>query len=58
MGGAHTLQVQPVDGAQPLMPEPDPSWGLHLADINIALGNLTDVVRRAAAAYAGSRRAV
>ena len=26
-------------------PLPDPTWGLHLIDANIALGNLTDLVR-------------
>ena len=25
---------------------PDATWGLHLADANIALGNLGDLVRR------------
>lgn len=56
-GEAHTLQIQPVDGARLLAPEPDPTWGLHLADVNIALGNLTDLVRRETAAYAVSRSA-
>lgn len=28
-----------------------PTWGYHLADVNIALGNLVDLVRRQAAAY-------
>lgn len=30
-----------------------PTWGLHLADVNVALGNLVDLVRRQAAAHAG-----
>ena len=29
-----------------------PTWGLHLADVSIALGNLVDLVRSQAAAYA------
>jgi hypothetical protein len=29
-----------------------PDWGLHLYDVNLALGNLVDVVRRQAKAYA------
>jgi hypothetical protein len=28
-----------------------PTWGLHLGDVNLALGNLVDLVRRQAAAY-------
>jgi hypothetical protein len=28
-----------------------PTWGLHLADINIALGNLVDLVRNQVDAY-------
>jgi len=31
-----------------------PRWGLHLSDINIALGNLVDLVGHQAAAYASS----
>jgi Protein of unknown function (DUF3089) len=49
-GGAHVLQVTPVDGAPLLTPVPA-TWGLHLTDANIALGNLTDLVRSEAAAY-------
>jgi Protein of unknown function (DUF3089) len=29
-----------------------PNWGLHLGDVNLALGNLVDLARRQAAAYA------
>src|SRR5262249_28336232 len=28
-----------------------PTWGLHIYDMNVALGNLVDVVRAEAAAY-------
>jgi hypothetical protein len=28
-----------------------PTWGLHLVDVNIAIGNLVDLVRQQAAAY-------
>jgi hypothetical protein len=41
---AHVLQISPVDGAPTLHPVPDATWGLHLVDANIALGNLTDDV--------------
>ncbi len=39
---AHVLQISPVGGAPNLNPVPDATWGLHLVDANIALGNLTD----------------
>jgi hypothetical protein len=38
--GATVLMVSPVGSARTLLPVPDDSWGLHLADGNIALGNL------------------
>ncbi len=51
-GGAHVLQITPRAGAPTIKPSPDPTWGLHLTDSNIALGNLLAVVKRQAAAYA------
>jgi hypothetical protein len=42
--GTNALIISPVDGARKLTPSPDPTWGLHLADGNIALGNLVDDV--------------
>jgi hypothetical protein len=48
---AHVLQISPVDGAPVLRAIPDATWGLHLADANIALGNLTDDVAREARAW-------
>ncbi|HEY2320454.1 MAG TPA: DUF3089 domain-containing protein [Solirubrobacteraceae bacterium] len=50
--GAGVLQVSALNGAQTATPSPDPTWGLHLLDANIALGNLLTVVRSQAAAYA------
>ena len=38
---AHVLQISPVGGAPTLHAVPDATWGLHLVDANIALGNLT-----------------
>ena len=32
-----------------------PDWGLHLVDMNIAMGNLVDIVRQQSAAYRGGR---
>jgi hypothetical protein len=50
-GEANVLQIAPRAGAPVLRPSPDPTWGLHTADANIALGNLARLVRRQAAAY-------
>ena len=53
-GGAHVLMVAPRRRAAPT-PSPDPTWGLHLTDANIALGNLTDLVGEQAAAFVAGR---
>jgi len=50
-GGADVLTITPRAGAPALHPSPLASWGLHLVDVNIALGNLVGVVARQAAAY-------
>lgn len=49
--GADVLMVTPVGTAPPLTPSPSPAWGLHLADVNIALGSLVDMVRDQAGAW-------
>jgi hypothetical protein len=49
--GADVLAVAPLGGAPLLHYSPLPSWGLHLVDVNIALGNLLGVVARESAAY-------
>jgi hypothetical protein len=49
--GASVLRVAPRAGAADLTPSPNAAWGLHLADANIALGNLLDLVKSEAAAY-------
>jgi hypothetical protein len=54
-GGAHVLQVTPRAGAPVLTPVPAPTWGLHLVDANLALGQLDAIVRRQAAAYRARR---
>jgi Protein of unknown function (DUF3089) len=41
---ADVLQISPVDGAPVLNAVPDQTFGLHLVDANIALGNLVDDV--------------
>jgi hypothetical protein len=56
-GGATWLQVDRIGGAAERRPAlnvgSSPRWGLHTVDVNIALGNLIDLVRSEAAAYAG-----
>ncbi len=46
--GANVLQVTPRGSLPQLTPSPDPTWGLHLVDANIALGDLVDLVDRQA----------
>ena len=47
-GGANVLQITSRRGAPTFKPSPDATWGLHLVDANIALENLTDLVRHQA----------
>ena len=54
-GGARVLEITARDGAPRLHYSPLPSWGLHLVDVNIALGNLVGVVAHEAAAYHPAR---
>jgi hypothetical protein len=57
--GFHVLLATPRGGWPALRPTPAASWGLHLLDANIALGNLASIVRRQArewASRAGSAR--
>jgi hypothetical protein len=51
-GGADVLQISPLGGAQVASPSPDATWGLHLLDANIELGDLLTLVSREAAAFA------
>ena len=51
-GGANVLQVTAQSGAPTPKASPDATWGLHLMDANVALGNLVDLVRTQGAAYA------
>jgi Protein of unknown function (DUF3089) len=50
-GGANALVIGPLRGAPVFHPSPTPSWGLHLVDANIALGNLVGLVRHQAAVW-------
>ena len=44
-GGASVLMVTPQGGAPTPKPSPDATWGLHLMDGDIALGDLVALVR-------------
>jgi Protein of unknown function (DUF3089) len=41
-----------VDGTPQPTPVPDATWGLHLGDMNLAMGNLVTIARKQIAAYA------
>lgn len=45
---AHVLHISPLGNSPLLDPSPDPTWGLHLVDANVALGNLLGLVHREA----------
>ena len=50
--GASVLQLTAAESIFQLTPTPDATWGLHLADANIALGNLSNLVRHQIALHA------
>jgi len=56
-GGATWLQIDrtviPGDTRPSVSQTLGPTWGLHLEDINLAVGNLVSLVKDQAAAYAG-----
>jgi hypothetical protein len=52
-GGAHVLRIVSAPGTPIPRASPTPEWGLHLADANIAQGDLVRVLRRQIRAYAG-----
>jgi Protein of unknown function (DUF3089) len=49
--GVSRLQLTADPAAPVLTPTPSATWGLHLDDIPLALGNLTRLVREQATAY-------
>jgi hypothetical protein len=53
--GAHVMRITPLPGAPALKALPDATWGLHLVDANIALGDLVNVVLKQAGRYAAAR---
>jgi hypothetical protein len=48
---AHVLMTTPVGDSNPLHPSPDATWGLHLGDVNLPLGDLVADVARQGKAY-------
>jgi hypothetical protein len=50
-GGASFLKVDALDGARAPTPTPNPGWGYHLGDVNLALGNLTTLAAKQARSY-------
>ena len=54
-GGASWLQIDRIRGAlddsRPVVAAGSPSWGLHTVDVNIALGNLVELVRSESGAF-------
>lgn len=50
---ANVLQITAQGNAPTLTPSPDPTWGLHLVDANIALGNLIDLVHTQSQRWSG-----
>jgi hypothetical protein len=55
--GAHVLKITPLPGAPTLKAISGASWGLHLVDANIALGDLVTLVGKQAARYVARARA-
>src|SRR3954471_15248571 len=54
--GAHVLMIAPVADARKLTPSPDATWGVHLVDLNIALGNLMTVTGEQTRTWLAARR--
>jgi Protein of unknown function (DUF3089) len=53
-GGASWLQIDRIGGVSDKRPSAragSPSWGLHTVDVNIALGNLIELVRSESGAF-------
>jgi Protein of unknown function (DUF3089) len=53
---ANALQITGLPGAPKLNAVPDATWGLHLTDGNIGLGNLSDLVRKQAKVFVKKRK--
>jgi hypothetical protein len=49
--GADVLMIDEIGSAEHLTASPDPTWGLHLADANIALGDLVALTKAQSRAF-------
>ena len=56
-GGANVLMVEEIGASRRLNPSPTPDWGLHLADANMPLGELVELVGRQSRAWRAANRA-
>ena len=54
--GANVLMIRPIGDARELNPSPDATWGLHIVDVNAALGDLQAVVTQQTRTYLRSKR--
>lgn len=54
INGAHVLRIEPRPGSRRPMWYPEPSWGTHLIDVNVALDPLVALVARQGAAWVAS----
>jgi hypothetical protein len=50
-GDPHDPRADDIAGDVMAAGKPNPSWGLHLIDVHVAMGNLVDVVGKQAKAY-------
>ncbi|MCW3010179.1 MAG: hypothetical protein JWO90_583 [Solirubrobacterales bacterium] len=50
--GASVLAIKPVGSARKLNPSPDATWGVHLVDLNLPLGDVLRVLDTQIATYA------
>ncbi|MBA2346787.1 MAG: DUF3089 domain-containing protein [Solirubrobacterales bacterium] len=57
-GGANVLRIEPDGPVKALTPSPDATWGVHLADVNLPLGNLLRIADAQISAFKLARRPV
>src|SRR6516225_7208990 len=55
-GDPNDPRVDDIPGDLMTGGQPNPSWGLHLIDVNLTIGNLLDIVGQQARAYRSRRR--
>ena len=49
-------RVDDISGDVMINSEVNASWGLHLIDVNLAIGNLVDIVREQGKAYVAASK--